>query len=270
MVIDPRNIITRPVKKGPGIDSVLFSTPGYNAVADPYKQTGNMLARKENRGRQIECGNEKPFRPQSQVKHAVKSSYHHMTDFVEIQKNFRNEENPREVDIPPRNILTNPMKRGAVGRRVTFGGTIPYMEDDYNRPKLFEQARREYHESMVQDKPFSQKVKKTHTFNTNKKILEENPPIPERPQKPKTAPLIVHDKAFKPSNPGKRGYNKTLAKFPAYQEDPKKPLERRMPVEGEEDKAKFKPSHNIKSRPTPSVACNMRNIKSAFPSVFRR
>ena len=212
-----------------------------------------MLERKENRARQIEVGNEKPFKPQSRVKHAVKAPYNHMTDFVEIQKNFRNEENPREVDIPPRNILTNPMKKGAVGKQVTFGGAIPHSEDDYNRPKLFEQAQREYHESMLQDKPFSQRAKHTATFNTTRQILEENPPIPERPLKPKTAPSLVHDKPFKPSNPGKKGYNKTLAKFPRYQEDPKKPIERKMPVEGEEDRPKFKPTHNVKSRPTPSV-----------------
>ena len=72
-----------------------------------------------------------------------------MTDFVEIQKNYRDEENPREVVIPPRNILTNPIKKGQIGRQVTFGGTIPYIESDYNRPKYFAQAEREYHAQML-------------------------------------------------------------------------------------------------------------------------
>ena len=81
---------------------------------------------------------------------------------------------------------------------------------------------------------------------------------------------MVHDKPFRPTNPPKRGYNKTLAKFPPYKEDPKKPITRRMPVEGEPDIPKFKPSHNGKTRPTPSVATNMRNIRTSFPSLFRR
>ena len=98
----------------------------------------------------------------------------------------------------------------------------------------------------------------------------ENPPIPHRAPKPKTAPLIEHDKAFKPSNPAKRGHNKTIAPFPYYKEDPKKPLTRKMPVEGEEEPPKFKPTHNTKSRPTPSVATNIKNMKAAFPTVFRR
>ncbi len=82
VLIDPPNIRTKPVKKGAAIDSVLFSRPGYNAEGDKYQQRGNMLERKENRARQIENGNEKPFKPQSRVKHAVKSAYEHMTDFV--------------------------------------------------------------------------------------------------------------------------------------------------------------------------------------------
>jgi hypothetical protein len=271
VVIDPPNIGTRPVKKGAAIDSVLFSKPGVNALGDPYVQRyGGVLDRKENRGRQIEVGNEKPFKPQSHVKHAVKASYIHMTDFVEIQKNYKDEENPRDVVIPPRNIMTNPIKKGKNGKQVTFGGSIPYIEDDFNRPKLFAVAEREYHYSKLQEKPFSQKVKKKDTFNSNRNLLEENPMIPHRAPKPKTAPGLEHDKPFRPSHPPRRGHNKTLAKFPIYQEDPKKPIERKMPVEGDDDKPKFKPTHNIKSRPTPSIATSMRNIKTSFPSVFRR
>ena len=89
------------------------------------------------------------------------ASYGHMTDFVEIKKNFRSEEAPHEVIIEPPNIRTNPIKKGQIGKNVTFGGTVPYMEDDYNRPKYFAQAERESSQSMMQDKPFSQRAKKT-------------------------------------------------------------------------------------------------------------
>ena len=82
--------------------------------------------------------------------------------------------------------------------------------------------------------------------------------------------MVEHDRPFKPSHPPRTGYNKTIMRFPAYKEDPKKPIERKMPVEGEELPPKFKPTHNSKSRPTPSIATNMRNIKSALPSLFRR
>jgi hypothetical protein len=61
--IDPRNITTKNVKKGPAIDKVLFSAPGYISRDDPWKPPAFSLSRKENRKRQIESGNEKPFKP---------------------------------------------------------------------------------------------------------------------------------------------------------------------------------------------------------------
>ena len=124
----------------------------------------------------------------------------------------------------------------------------------------------------MQDKNFSQMVKKTHQFNTNRNILEEMPPMPEKRIKPMTAPLIEHDKSFKPSNPGRIGYNKTLAPFPYHMGDPPRELTRKRPVEGEDDERKaFKPQNRRnKSVPSPSVMTNMRNIKLAFPSIFRR
>lgn len=63
-------------------------------------------------------------------------------------------------------------------------------------------------------------------------MFGEDIPIPPRAAKPKSPPAMEHDKPFKPSNPGKRGYNRTLQKFPEYKENPTKPLVRKMPVEG--------------------------------------
>ena len=158
VIIDPPNITTKPVKKGPAIDKVLFSKPDHIAVGEPYKvPISGVLARKEDRQAQIAAGNEKPFKPQTSAKERIyRASYKHMTDFTEIQKNYRDEENPRDVVIGPPNMRTNPMKRGKSGKQVFFGGKVPYMEDDYNRPKYFAAAEREYHQAMLQEKPFSQ------------------------------------------------------------------------------------------------------------------
>lgn len=61
--------------------------------------------------------------------------------------------------IAPRNFLVNPPKKGVVGKQTTFSGMIPYMEDDYNRPKELAKIERLKGEALMQDKPFSQKVK---------------------------------------------------------------------------------------------------------------
>ena len=85
-----------------------------------------------------------------------------------------------------------------------------------------------------------------------------------------TAPVYEHDKPFRPSHPARKGYNKTLEKFPTYIEDPFKHVTRKVAIEGEDDKKKFRPTHNSKSRPTPAIATNMRNLKAMFPSILKR
>ena len=80
-----------------------------------------------------------------------------------MQKNFRSEENNREVVIPPRNILTNPPKVGKIGKNTSFAGVIPYMEDDFNRPKKLHRALVDHNAEQIEKihggKNFSQKVR---------------------------------------------------------------------------------------------------------------
>ena len=80
---------------------------------------------------------------------------------------------------------------------------------------------------------------------------------------------MQHDAPFKPSNPPKKGYNKTIDKFPPYKEDPMKPTMRKKTEEGA-DERKWKPTHNKKTIPSTSITTNYRNLKTEFPSVFRK
>lgn len=80
---------------------------------------------------------------------------------------------------------------------------------------------------------------------------------------------MTHDAPFRPANPSKKGYNKTIDKFPAYKEDPMRVVTRKAKDE-KEDRGLWKPTHNKKTIPTPSVTTQFKNLKSEFPSVFRR
>lgn len=193
-----------------------------------------------------------------------------MQDRTHVQKNFRNEENPRDIVIAPRNVVTGPTKVGRVGKQVYFDGKIPYIEDDYNRPKQLASKELEYHKSKVQEQPFRQRVPGIPLFNSHKAVLGEDKPMPPKAEPEAKPPAMEHDRPFKPSHPPREGYNKTLAPFPTYMEEPPKELKRKMKVEGSDEPPKFKPTHNYKTRPTPSVATNLRNLKASFPSVFRR
>jgi hypothetical protein len=112
-------------------------------------------------------------------------------------------------------------------------------------------------------------VKGKETFNSVKDTFGEDRVYVARKPEEKRAPLMQHDHPFKPSNPPKRGYNKTLDKFPAYKEDPLKVVTRKKTPEGS-DERKWKPSHNKKTMPTPSVTTQYKNLKTEFPSIFRK
>ena len=100
------------------------------------------------------AGHEKNFCPAKVIKKNYKHPYDHMTDRREIVKNYRDEEGA--VITGPRNFLTNPIKKGRVGKQTSLGGIIPFMGDDYEAGKKLAIKERLHHESKLQDKPFSQ------------------------------------------------------------------------------------------------------------------
>lgn len=80
---------------------------------------------------------------------------------------------------------------------------------------------------------------------------------------------MTHDAPFKPSHPPKKGYNKTLDHFPEYKEDPLRVVVRKKEGEKDED-GKWKTTYRKKSMPVYSVATNYKNLKTEFPSIFRK
>lgn len=115
--IGPANIVTGPGQKGAAIDRCLFSKPTYNALGEPYKGDSKGLNRKDDKSAILAAGHELAFKPAKQVREKYyKASFEHMQDRTHIQKNFKSEENPRDVMIGPANIKTNPIKNGQSGR----------------------------------------------------------------------------------------------------------------------------------------------------------
>ena len=233
-------------------------------AGDPYKDAGKLQMRAPKKEGHKEAGHDHAFKPAKTVKEPVKASYDHMTDYKEVKINRKTEDG---VWTEPRNFLTNPPKPGQVGKQTSFG-TVPYIEDDYNNKRKLEKKELEEHHKKMQEKPFSQRVKHKETFYSIREQLEENPPIPQRKPPAKREPLMTHDAPFKPSHPPKKGYNNTIDKFPEYKPDPMRVVQRQNK---EEEKAKWKPPKTQKTDlAQTSVVTNYKNLKSEFPSVFRR
>ena len=174
MITQPRQITTKPIKKGPAIDGVMLSkTASYNAVGEPFKDVGRAIAfRKQDNEKIAAAGHEKAFSPSKIVKLSYKAPYEHQAERVNVVKNFKDEEG--NVIVQPRNFQTSPPKVGLVGKNTTFGGPTPWLKDDYDHPKVLAQKEREYHLSKRQDKPFSQRAKTLNNgvFNQPKGIYD--------------------------------------------------------------------------------------------------
>ena len=114
-------------------------------------------------------------------------------------------------------------------------------------------------------------MKPRGNFNTDIATYGEDVVIPAKKPVPPRQPLMTHDAAFKPSHPPKNDtVRKTIGKFPDYKEDPPKPVTRQVKDDNAEDKPRWKPSHNQKTRPSVSVTTMSKNLRCEFPSVFRR
>jgi hypothetical protein len=247
----------------------LFSRPTYVSVGDPFVQAGlNAMGRTQVKDGYLRGGHEKDFVPAKAITEKVpKAPYEYVPQGPGPKKNFKDEEG--NIRVGPPNITTCPTKQGKTTKGTTFGGPIPYMPDDYYAAKKEAQKDLEYHLSKLQEKPFSQKAKHTEFFNNFRQVYEENPPIPPRQPAPEPPRPQIHDHPFKPTNPPKKGVV-TIGKHPEYIPNPpveKKPVRK---AEGEEERKGFKAPTQFRSRPTPSVATNIRNLKASYPTMFRR
>ena len=100
------------------------------------------------------------------------------------------------------------------------------------------------------------------TFNDDKSIYGGSF-TPKDKKRPMTMSVAQHDKPFYPTNPGKK--NMTIGPYPEHIPEP-------LPL-----KTKKKPSEEVawktttvdRTRPTPSIVNNFRNLRNDFPMIRR-
>mmetsp|Transcript_32253 Transcript_32253/g.39039 ORF Transcript_32253/g.39039 Transcript_32253/m.39039 type:complete len:312 (-) Transcript_32253:358-1293(-) len=153
-----------------------------------------------------------------------------------------------DYEVGPRNIVTNPPKKGTFGmNKTTLGekqgvagssGEYTYVPHPYDAErKLERELAAKSVEARVVDKPFkppspskfgSAGVPGLTMNGKGPGICGEYAYIENGPTKKEK--VEAFEKPFKPSNPPKLGYNSTINKFPHYTEDP---LEVKMKAERE-------------------------------------
>lgn len=264
----PPNFLTTKTKEG-HTDHVLFSAPSYVSTGDPYND--NKLKMRES----VKDGHKKvsdaAFKPAKTVSKQIKGDHEWMSQNNDKKKNFRDKEG--NVIVGPRNFVTTGAKKGdpATTPGVLFSKEpYPHMKDEYDRKRDIARSELKESKKKMQEKPFSQRIKPVATFGKIEEVFGEEG-LTFKPKKPpaKPKPQVDHDKPFKPSNPPKKGVaDKTLAKFPDYIEENPEPKKRKP--KNEDEKASWKPNTFKKTVPSPSVATNLKNIRSLLPSMMRR
>lgn len=250
-----------------------FQKTDFISRGDPFRNAAQMAMRSEVKDGWQKAGHEKNFKPAKDTNERnYRTPYPNMPQGnpPKDPRAYRDEEGA--VKTAPINLYTNPMKKGRTGKSVTFGA-FPFMDGNkYDIQRDLDNKEREYHISKIQEKPFSNRAKHTVTFNTHKEILAEEPLIPAKPPKEKEEAHDIHDgKAFKPANPTKKGYKGTFVKFPEHMPNP--PTEKtraKLADDAPEPPPGFKATYRFRSRPTPSIATNYRNLKASYPMAFSR
>lgn len=209
-----------------------------------------------------------------QVSHLREKTYvapfEHMNDLVHKEKNYKNEDG--KVITRPRNFYTAPgcSREGKRKMYELFNDVpewIPSKDDGGREASMKERLANKAKE---QEKPFCYRAHPMPTFNSARALLGEDVPLPPKTKKPDPKPAVEHDQQWKACRPSRKGANYGFSPFPEYVPNPMKSVERRKPVEGEEDKKPFCNTKKEFTRPTPSIVTNVRNLKASFPSVFRR
>jgi hypothetical protein len=135
VITAPRNFTTKNVKKG-HIDQVLFSSPSYISTGDPYKAGASVPMRTTVKDAYKLGGHDRNFRPAKSISRAVKADFEHMVDHKEVNKCRKGPDGA--VITEPRNFLTNPPKKGLIGKGTLLGPQPEHLPDPYHRKRELE------------------------------------------------------------------------------------------------------------------------------------
>lgn len=244
-----KNFQTAKVKKG-GLDQVLFSSPGYNSIGEPYQDpTGLGLRGSSANMRKTMHGTE--FRPGGHVRQKHSGDFLNSPTDEKLKSNFNK-------TTGPRGFFTSPLKHGIGPGTLLQKQNYGHIPDEYDRKRDLARQERMKRRGFQIAKPFSNVVKGKNTFgNDHDDYGEDRLNIGEKKQKDPYKGLL-HEKPFKYSNPPKKGHEKTLNKFPDYK-DEGGDLNNGDKLKTQRDYLPWRPSYLRRSEPSDSIGQQYRN-----------
>jgi hypothetical protein len=269
-----RQIQTNPAKKGGGVDCYFSFETGVN-LGDPYKDPAGMIKM----GKVAQLDPEAAFRPPGAVRESVNKLGYEYMDHKDSLKDPKEVREKYRDYMPPRQILSNPAKKGGGGvitPGVLFGMSderrFPeHVPDDYNNARKIRVKELEEHRAKLQEMPFRPRDYGYRNFSTNEEMfhVEGGSHIP-RDKVPSKTQAVAHESPFRPANPSKKGVPESLmGGIPEYMPDPPTVLTRKP--KNDDEKAPFKLNHpKGLMNPQSSVVCMQRNMRRERPTSFVR
>mmetsp|Transcript_97328 Transcript_97328/g.256943 ORF Transcript_97328/g.256943 Transcript_97328/m.256943 type:complete len:346 (-) Transcript_97328:260-1297(-) len=281
-----RQIQCNPPKKGAGPDA-FFTFETSIGLGDPYQDASYAIKK----GRVQHLNPEAAFMPPGKIGWSVNKLGYEYIDHKDTAKDPKAIKEKYTDYMPPRQILTNPPKKGGGGTLTQgvlfgFGGERNahpgYVEDDYNAPRKLRMKELEEHKSKLQEAPFKQNDHGYRNFQADQELFQQEPGsnVPREKKQVQLTKPYPHEVPFRPANPPKKGVptkpvkegetRDYLGGTYEYIGDPEVKTVRK-PKSDEPEKAPFRGCvPKSFANPMPSVVCNTRNMRAERPSSFVR
>jgi len=281
-----RQIQCNPPKKGVGPDS-FFTFETSVGVGDPYQDPGYAVKK----GRIQHLNPEAAFMPPGKVGWSVNKLGYEYIDHKDTAKDPKAIKEKYTDYMPPRQILSNPGKKGGGGtltQGVLFGfgeqrNAYPeYIADDYNAPRKLRMKELEEHKSKLQETAFKQCDHGYRHFQADQDLFQAEPGsnVPKVRKQVQLTKPYPHEAPFRPASLTKTGVptkpqkdgemREYLGGTYEYVGDPEVKTQRK-PKSDEPEKAPFRGRcPNKFANPMPSVVCNPHNMRRERPSSFVR
>jgi hypothetical protein len=230
------------------IHSHVFQESGYLAQNSPYEDQFRNTLFREDCSDPTSTQHKGAFRPSHNKILKIEAPYKYMTD----------PGIPQEKRPPKKNFLNNPGKKG-------FGNTTSghlfsayqYMEDPYDRPKELNSKEINDHRARLGTGAAFRSTShaRDHFVNNYQQYCEKGLEFADKRQG--SLPRNIHTAPFRPNNPAKLGYNKTLNKL-VYMAEGDSPQTMAkswstMTDPNAERNPPWKETYNNRTEPTPSV-----------------
>jgi hypothetical protein len=271
-----KNVTAAPLKKGAGPDVYFqFMTPV--SLGDPYQDPG-MINRK---GSVKMLDPDSAFKPPGSVKRSINKLGYEYVAHCDTAKDPKEVKEKYKDYMPPRQILTNPGKKGGGGvltSGVLFGfgedRRFPeHLPDDYDAAKKMRARELEEHKKKLQEAAFKGNDYGNRVFFNNTETYHYDIPthVPRDKIPDDASRRYPHEAPFKPSNPPKKGtLAGCLGGFPEYMADPEPPAPTRKPKNDDAPPAFKAANPRQVCNPMPSVVTNLRNMRNERPASFAR